>query len=562
MAVICGEQCNSVGVRLLADPFHGGSKGIIAARQLVIDHIVRLVCILRSIFCFICFGQGDHAGHLSGAQLHLRHLAVHIAGDHGQGAAVLARLSHDAHRLDGHNALLGLRLRCRLLLFSVQIQHRNAILGLQRHGLGGRGLIEHDVAGFCGAAARILQDVRPLQIAAQCQHTGTLGHRALRHTGKLQAVGQEHHIPFSVRVAVPGAVTGIAAHGRLIFGIQFEVFLTFLIAQLALRHRDQIFRPAAVQGDVGCSLPLFRGLHIDLLVRQALHRVVVLRERAHQFFGVAGVGVVMNGFLVRILCRGGRLDHDRAGGHRHLVGDLFLVQLAVFLAADQHILRGVAAVIVDVLKLAADQSAFFVKAVIRVLVLFLEAGQLLLFLIARIGMDVRHQNGLGLQFILRFCIHTKIGIQVRFLRQAGSLRVFRLALLVTAGQHLFVAGLGVLVFLIAAVIVCRHGNAHAMQLPVDKQRRHQRQHQQHGHIAPRLPVPLPELFRQICYNVFHPSLPLYFCSAAQKCNKRVSFQTHTLLIIPSTHRMFNQKISFLRLFPCFSGHYSLCSGSR
>ena len=216
----------------------------------------------------------------------------------------------------------------------------------------------------------------------------------------------------------------------------------------------------------------------------------------------------------------------------------------------------------DVLKLAADQSAFFVKAVIRVLVLFLEAGQLLLFLIARIGMDVRHQNGLGLQFILRFCIHTKIGIQVRFLRQAGSLRVFRLALLVTAGQHLFVAGLGVLVFLIAAVIVCRHGNAHAMQLPVDKQRRHQRPHQQHGHIAPRLPVPLPELFRQICYNVFHPSLPLYFCSAAQKCNKRVSFQTHTLLIIPSTHRMFNQKISFLRLFPCFSGHYSLCSGSR
>ena len=237
----------------------------------------------------------------------------------------------------------------------------------------------------------------------QGHHARTLGHHRLGHTRKVQAVGQEHHVPGAVGVAVPGTIAGVAAQHLLVLHIQLEVLVALLVVQLGLCHGEQVLGPVAVQGHVGCGLPFLGSLHVGLGIGQALHGVVVLRDGAHQLLGVAGVGVMMQHRLVRGgLVRGGlgRLSgqvHHGAAGRHFLIGGVGLLhQFAFVQAAHQLILGGVAAVVVDMLELAADERTVLVKAVVGVLVLFLIAGQHPVLLVAGIGVLMGHPDGLRL----------------------------------------------------------------------------------------------------------------------------------------------------------------------
>ena len=325
----------------------------------------------------------------------------------------------------------------------------------------------------------------------QGHHARTLGHHRLGHTRKVQAVGQEHHVPGAVGVAVPGTIAGVAAQHLLVLHIQLEVLVALLVVQLGLCHGEQVLGPVAVQGHVGRGLPFLGSLHVGLGIGQALHGVVVLRDGAHQFLGVAGVGVVMQHRLVRggLGRLRGPVHHGAAGRHFLIGGVGLLHQFAFVQAAHQLILGGVAAVVVDMLELAADERTVLVKAVVGVLVLFLIAGQHPVLLVAGIGVLMGHPDGLRLGLHRLFRLF-RLGRAVGGHRIGAAVRRgdgrFRLALLVTAGEHFFVAGRRVLVLLVAAVVVGRHGDAHPMELPVDEQGGEQGQHQHHGHIAPGL----------------------------------------------------------------------------
>ena len=274
----------------------------------------------------------------------------------------------------------------------------------------------------------------------QGHHARTLGHHRLGHTRKVQAVGQEHHVPGAVGVAVPGTIAGVAAQHLLVLHIQLEVLVALLVVQLGLCHGEQVLGPVAVQGHVGRGLPFLGSLHVGLGIGQALHGVVVLRDGAHQLLGVAGVGVVMQHRLLRggLDRLSGQVHHGAAGRHFLIGGVGLLHQFALVQAAHQLILSGVAAVVVDMLEFAADERTVLVKAVVGVLVLFLIAGQHPVLLVAGIGVLMGHPDG------LRLGLHRLFQL-FRLFRAVGGHRIgaavrrgdgrFRFALLVTAGEH-------------------------------------------------------------------------------------------------------------------------------
>ena len=494
------QQGDAVGVGV-THPVHGGPKAILIFQQRIaaVQLLLGACRVLRGRsggLGGIGAGHRDDTGHVGHGSGHLGHLAVHVAGDHGQGPGVGVHGGHDAHRLGGHGAGVHLRLGSRELGGGVgvlvQVQQGDAIGALVHgHLLGGEGVVDDDIAGPCGGAVGVGEPLGAAQVTVQGHHARTLGHHRLGHTRKVQAVGQEHHVPGAVGVAVPGTIAGVAAQHLLVLHIQLEVLVALLVVQLGLCHGEQVLGPVAVQGHVGRGLPFLGSLHVGLGIGQALHGVVVLRDGAHQLLGVAGVGVVMQHRLVRggLGRLRGQVHHGAAGRHFLIGGVGLLHQFALVQAAHQLILGGVAAVVVDMLELAADERTVLVKAVVGVLVLFLIAGQHPVLLVAGIGVLMGHPDGLrlGLHRLFRlFRLGRAVGgHQIGAAVRRGDGR-FRLALLVTAGEHFFVAGRRVLVLLVAAVVVGSHGDAHPMELPVDEQGGEQGQHQHHGHIAPGL----------------------------------------------------------------------------
>ena len=500
MVVPGSQQGDAVGVGV-THPVHGGTKAILIFQQRIaaVQLLLGACRVLRGRsggLGGIGAGHRDDTGHVGHGSGHLGHLAVHVAGDHGQGPGVGVHGGHDAHRLGGHGAGVHLRLGSRELGGGVgvlvQVQQGDAIGALVHgHLLGGEGVVDDDIAGPCGGAVGVGEPLGAAQVTVQGHHARTLGHHRLGHTRKVQAVGQKHHVPGTVGVAVPGTIAGVAAQHLLILHIQLEVLVALLVVQLGLCHGEQVLGPVAVQGHVGRGLPFLGSLHVGLGIGQALHGVVMLRDGAHQLLGVAGVGVMMQHRLVRggLGRLSGQVHHGAAGRHFLIGGVGLLHQFALVQAAHQLILGGVAAVVVDMLELATDERTVLVKAVVGVLVLFLTAGQHPVLLVAGIGVLMGHPDGLrlGLHRLFRLFRLSRavgghrIGAAVR--RGDGR---FRLALLVTAGEHFFVAGRRVLVLLVAAVVVGSHGDAHPMELPVDEQGGEQGQHQHHGHIAPGL----------------------------------------------------------------------------
>ena len=497
------QQGRGIGVQLpgLADPFHRSPKAFLIFQQRIAA-VQLLLGACRGLrghsggLGGIGAGHRDDTGHVGHGSGHLGHLAVHVAGDHGQGPGVGVHGGHDAHRLGGHGAGVHLRLGSRELGGGVgvlvQVQQGDAIGALVHgHLLGGEGVVDDDIAGPCGGAVSVGEPLGAAQVTVQGHHARTLGHHRLGHTRKVQAVGQEHHVPGAVGVAVPGTIAGVAAQHLLVLHIQLEVLVALLVVQLGLCHGEQVLGPVAVQGHVGRGLPFLGSLHVGLGIGQALHGVVVLRDGAHQLLGVAGVGVVMQHRLVRggLGRLRGQVHHGAAGRHFLVGGVGLLHQFALVQAAHQLILGGVAAVVVDMLELAADERTVLVKAVVGVLVLFLIAGQHPVLLVAGIGVLMGHPDGLRLGLHRLFQLFRLFravgGHQIGTAVRRGDGR-FRLALLVTAGEHFFVAGRRVLVLLVAAVVVGSHGDAHPMELPVDEQGGEQGQHQHHGHIAPGL----------------------------------------------------------------------------
>ena len=500
MVVPGSQQGDAVGVGV-THPVHGGTKAILIFQQRIaaVQLLLGACRVLRGRsggLGGIGAGHRDDTGHVGHGSGHLGHLAVHVAGDHGQGPGVGVHGGHDAHRLGGHGAGVHLRLGSRELGGGVgvlvQVQQGDAIGALVHgHLLGGEGVVDDDIAGPCGGAVGVGEPLGAAQVTVQGHHARTLGHHRLGHTRKVQAVGQEHHVPGAVGVAVPGTIAGVAAQHLLVLHIQLEVLVALLVVQLGLCHGEQVLGPVAVQGHVGRGLPFLGSLHVGLGIGQALHGVVVLRDGAHQLLGVAGVGVVMQHRLVRggLGRLSGQVHHGAAGRHFLIGGVGLLHQFAFVQAAHQLILGGVAAVVVDMLELAADERTVLVKAVVGVLVLFLIAGQHPVLLVAGIGVLMGHPDGLRLGLHRLFRLF-RLGRAVGGHRIGAAVRRgdgrFRLALLVTAGEHFFVAGRRVLVLLVAAVVVGSHGDAHPMELPVDEQGGEQGQHQHHGHIAPGL----------------------------------------------------------------------------
>ena len=500
MLVPGSQQGDAVGVGV-THPVHGSPKALLIFQQRIaaVQLLLGACRVLRSRsggLGGIGAGHRDDTGHVGHGSGHLGHLAVHVAGDHGQGPGVGVHGGHDAHRLGGHGAGVHLRLGSRELGGGVgvlvQVQQGDAIGALVHgHLLGGEGVVDDDIAGPCGGAVGVGEPLGAAQVTVQGHHARTLGHHRLGHTRKVQAVGQEHHVPGAVGVAVPGTIAGVAAQHLLVLHIQLEVLVALLVVQLGLCHGEQVLGPVAVQGHVGRGLPFLGSLHVGLGIGQALHGVVVLRDGAHQLLGVAGVGVVMQHRLVRggLGRLSGQVHHGAAGRHFLIGGVGLLHQFALVQAAHQLILGGVAAVVVDMLELAADERTVLVKAVVGVLVLFLIAGQHPVLLVAGIGVLMGHPDGLRLGLHRLFRLF-RLGRAVGGHRIGAAVRRgdgrFRLALLVTAGEHFFVAGRRVLVLLVAAVVVGSHGDAHPMELPVDEQGGEQGQHQHHGHIAPGL----------------------------------------------------------------------------
>ena len=514
-----------------------------------------------SFFCpealFLLHGsQRDQAGELRDVHLHGVHLAVHVAGDHGEGVGSLVHVRHDAQRLGDGGALFGAGRVCRGVqrgqdrVAGVRIAFQRQCFDLRFifrcDSLGDSGVVEHDIAGPDAAEGRctvrkakviggigkalfvrhlliaqgngvllrggdalgVHQVAGGAQVAAQGQHTGALRDGRLRDARVVQAVGKEHHVPAAVGVAVPLAVAGVVADGHAVVGVQFKVFLALLVAQLALRHGEQVFRPQAGKGGVGLGQPFGFVFYIGQRVGQAVHSVVMLLQAAGQHFLIAVVGVVVDG------CLDHRAHDYGLRGHRCLkrrhsrVGRVQLLhQLAVFQAAHQFIIGGVAAVVVDVLKLFADQAAVLgVKAVVAMDVLLLETGQSLHFLIAVVGVLMRHIDvlrfGRKQRNAVVFCVHAKALVK-RSAVIEGGVPVLGLAFLITADQHFGVAVRRVRVLLLVALVLRGGRNAIAVQLPVHEQRRNHGQHKQQRRVAPQCFPLQTEPFPIISHNVFH-----------------------------------------------------------
>ena len=314
--------------------------------------------------------------------------------------------------------------------------------------------------------------------------------------GVLQAVGKEHHVPLAVGIAIGLTVAGVVAQGHAVRRVDLEVFLALLVAQLGLCHAEQILVPLAGDHGIGVGgLPLLGGLKVGRGIAQAAYGVVMLRQGAHQHFLVAGVGVVVVDGLHSVHHRLQR--HRLCHRHGHQLGALgglyhLLHKLALFQAAGQLVLGGVAAFIVGMLKFFTDQGAVLgVVAVIIVDVLFLHAGQGLHFGVAVIGVLVGHKLDLRLQ-LQRHDLFLGAALGSTGGGSFGSgnfVRIFKLAFRVAADQHLVVAIRRVGVLHLAALVLRGHRDANAVQLPVDEQGGDHGKRQHKCGVAPqRVPV--------------------------------------------------------------------------
>ena len=504
-------------------------------------------------------GNIHHGQNISIEQRYLSHLAVHIAGDDGQRAGVTVHTAHDAHGLHGLSVSYGSGLRlgsggthagrsgvgeirgikgghvlggrggiqrssagflkfCAVLALGVHaeqvVQTVRCAIGaaVHSHGAGDVLIINNDVAHIGGAAVLAVQ--QPVHVAhgtAQGKHAGLLRDSALGDTGVLQAVREEHHVPLAVGVAVGLTVAGVVAQGHAVRGVDLKVFLALLVAQLGLCHAEQVLVPVAGHhGLVVGGLPLLGGLNVGGGVAQAGYGVVMLRQGAGKHFLVAGVGVVvvdgLHGVHRRLQCH--RLGHGHSrqlgalGGLHHL-----LHKLALFQSTGQLVLGGIAAFVVGMLKFVADQAAVLrVEAVVIVDVLFFHAGQSLHLGVAVVGVLMGHKLDLRLQR-QRHGFSLNGGLAGR--SSGGHLvRIFKLAFLVTADEHLGVAICGVGVLLLAALVLRGHRDAHAMQLPVDEQGGDHGKCQHKCGVAPQgVPVlaePLHVRFKNVVHNEIPP----------------------------------------------------------
>ena len=328
------------------------------------------------LVCVLGIGNAHHAQNLGVGKGDLGHLAVHIAGDDGQG--VIVRLAHDAHGLHGLSVSHGGGLRlgsrgdyagysgvggigsghtvgggggiqrssagflrlCAVLALGVHaelvVQTVRCTIGaaVHSHGAGDVLIINNDVAHIGRTAVlAVQQPVHVAHGAAQGKHAGLLRDSALGDTGVLQAVREEHHVPLAVGVAVRLAVAGVVAQGHAVRGVDLKVFLALLVAQLGLCHAEQVLGPVAGDHGLGVgSLPLLGGLKIGGGVAQAGYGVVMLRQGAGKHFLVAGVSVVvvdgLHGVHHRLQCHGLGCSHSRQlgalGGLYHLLHKLAL----------------------------------------------------------------------------------------------------------------------------------------------------------------------------------------------------------------------------------------------
>ena len=470
--------------------------------------------------------------YLRSIQRDFSHLAIHIAGDHGQGAEIFVHIAHDANGAGIHGVFLNVG-RGVSGGRSIHGEQGNVgiggiVLHLQRlafrgHSLGHGAIVNDDITGHCGirrqitvkihgiAAAGLFVVQRAAQLAVQRQHAGNLRDSALGDIGIFQAVGKEHHVPWAVVVAVVVAVAGVVAHGLAVGIVQLEVALALLIAQLALGYGQQVVGPVAAQRGAGLCQPFVLVLRAVQRVGQAVHRVVMLRQAADQHFLVAGIGVVVHRGLDHRIDHHGLCGHRLLKqGHRVIIGVHFFYKLALFQTAHQLIGGGVAAVVVGVLEFIADEGdTILIKTAVVVGVLFFQAGQLLHFLVAVVGVLMGHKD------VLRLCgmgcnagiirIHAERIIKRHVVVRHGGVPVLRFAFLIAAHQLLFIAGSGVLVLQLAAQIFGRFGNAHAVQLPVHEQAGGKRQCQQQRSIASGALVVPTELFLIFFHDIPHDS---------------------------------------------------------
>ena len=378
----------------------------------------------------------------------------------------------------------------------VQIRLCTVGAAVHSHGAGDVLIINNDVAGLGGAAVLFQQPVHAAHGAAQGKYAGLLRDGALGNLGVLQAVGKEHHVPLAVGIAIGLTVAGVVAQGHAVRRVDLEVFLALLVAQLGLCHAEQILVPLAGDHGIGVGgLPLLGGLKVGRGIAQAAYGVVMLRQGAHQHFLVAGVGVVVVDGLHSVHHRLQR--HRLCHRHGHQLGALgglyhLLHKLALFQAAGQLVLGGVAAFIVGMLKFFTDQGAVLgVVAVIIVDVLFLHAGQGLHFGVAVIGVLVGHKLDLRLQ-LQRHDLFLGAALGSTGGGSFGSgnfVRIFKLAFRVAADQHLVVAIRRVGVLHLAALVLRGHRDANAVQLPVDEQGGDHGKRQHKCGVAPqRVPV--------------------------------------------------------------------------
>ena len=311
--------------------------------------------------------------------------------------------------------------------------------------------------------------------------------------GVLQAVGKEHHVPLAVGIAVGLTVAGVVAQGHAVCRVDLEVFLALLVAQLGLCHAEQVLVPVAGDHGTGVGgLPLRRILGGGN-VAQAGYGVVMLRQGAGKHFLVAGIGVVVVDGLHGVHHRLQR--HGLGYSHSHQLGGLgglyhLLHKLALFQAAGQLVLGGIAAFIVGMLKFFTDQAAVLgVVAVIIVDVLFLQAGQGLHFGVAVLGVLVGHKLDLRLQRHDLFFGAALGSTGGGSFGSGNFVRIFKLAFRVAADQHLVVAIRRVGVLHLAALVLRGHRDANAVQLPVDEQGGDHGKRQHKCGVAPqRVPV--------------------------------------------------------------------------
>ena len=237
----------------------------------------------------------------------------------------------------------------------------------------------------------------------------------------------------------------------------------------------------------------------------------MLRQGAGEHFLVAGVGVVVVDGLhgVHHRCQRHGLGHSHSRQLSALGGLHYLLhKLAVLQAAGQLVLGGIAAFVVGMLKFVADQAAVLgVKAVVTVDVLFLHAGQGLHLGVAVVGVLMGHKLDLRLQRQRRG-LFLNGGLAGRSSGGGHLVRIFKLAFLVAAGQHLGVAIRRVSVLLLAALVLRGHRDAHAMQLPVDEQGGDHGKRQHECGVAPQgVPVlaePLHVRFKDVVHNGIPP----------------------------------------------------------